>query len=96
MLRKGGRTCHGHTLALATREGFHGLGHGANADLEVVHARDGFFQHAFFVERTEHATQHPGAAQLATQKQVLGNRHGGSHSEVLVDGFDTMAACVNR
>jgi hypothetical protein len=37
-----------------------------------------------------------GAAHLAAQEQVLGNRHGRGHGQVLVHGFDAGVARVDR
>jgi hypothetical protein len=94
--RKGCRARHGHALALAARQRLHRLRHGADAHLQVGHAGHAFFEHLLLVEHAQHAAQEAGAAQLAAQEQVLGNRHGRGHGQVLVHGFDAGAARVDR
>jgi hypothetical protein len=55
-----------------------------------------FLQHLLVVQHAQHVAQETGAAQLAAQEQVLGDRHRRRHRQVLVDRLDAGAARVHR
>ncbi len=78
------------------RECFHRLRHGANAHLELLHARHGLVEHGLFVEQAEQATQGMVLDQFTTQKQVFGNGHGRGYGQVLVHGLNARTAGIDR
>jgi hypothetical protein len=50
----------------------------------------------FLVDHLQDAAHEAGAADFATEKQVLRDGHGRRHGEVLVDRFDAGAARIDR
>ncbi len=94
---EGGRTSHGHGLALATGQALHGLAHVLQrADAERDHLLLGVLAHAVAVEHPKDRAEGTGSTLLATQEEVAGDVQGRRDREGLVDGLDAVVAGVER
>ena len=86
----------GHALSLSTRQRLHRLRHRADPDSQLREIRGAFTQHSRLVEHPQYSAQHPAAAQLATQKKILRDRHCRRDRQLLINRFDPRPSRIER
>src|SRR5206468_6934127 len=83
-------------LALTARERLDGLHHRPYADFELREPRFGLAQHARLVEHPKQCAGDASSAKLATEKEVLRDRHRRGDREILIHGLDAGTTRIER